>query len=174
MDRQQFAARRRWETSACVLALVGILLMLAENEVILSDLALETQRVVVLVLKCVVSASTAVLDVVLVLQYRVTREIRQLQSVKPSTRSKFPVVRRLVLLLELLVCAFHIPPGVTGSIEIRQRYGVLNEDTHACQTFQHGLEPVVHGNQCYLVYDYPVEALGKQSCALLQCNTMRT
>jgi hypothetical protein len=160
VDWQLFDARRRWETSACVLALAGILFMLAENEVIMSDLAHETQLVSVLVLKSVVAASSAALDVVLVLQYRVTREIRQLQSVKPSTRTKFPVIRRLVFLLELVVCAFHIPPGVTGSIEIRQRYGAWDEDTLSCQTFQRGLEPVLHDDKCYLVYSYPVEALG--------------
>lgn len=148
-----------------MLALAGILLMLAENEVIMSGLAHKTQLVVVLVLKGVVTASSIALDVVLVLQYRVTREIRQLQSVKPSTRTKFPVVRRLVFLLELLVCAFHIPPGVTGSIEIRQRYGAWDEDTRLCQTFQRGLEPVLHDDKCYLVYNYPVEALGTLSCS---------
>lgn len=134
--------------------------MLAENEVVMGDMSESTKSVVVLVLKSAVTASTVALEAVLVLQFRVAREIRNLQTLKPSTRNKFPVLRRLVMLVELIVCGFHIPPGVSGSFLVRQRYGLYSAAKGACQSFQRGLDPVLHNDDCYLIYSYPVEALG--------------
>lgn len=158
---KQFAARRRYEAAACVLGLIGILLMFAENEVLMSDMSAETQRSVVSISKWTILGSSVVLDVVLVLQFRVARKIRGLQSVSPSTRNRFPIMRHLAILLELLLCGYHIPPGISGSVEIHQLYGTLDAATMSCVSFQRGLDPVLRGNKCYIVYQYPVEAFGK-------------
>ncbi|KAG7399376.1 hypothetical protein PHYBOEH_009041 [Phytophthora boehmeriae] len=158
----QFRRRRRYELSTCVLALFGIVLMLVENEVVerkeeMSDTSESAQ----LVLKICVLVSTVLLDVLLVLRYRCDGQVNQLRSSVPSKRAKFALWRPLLLLLELLICSFHIPPGIKGKVEIVQLHGSVSlKDDSVCESLQWGVNSVKRGDACYLVYQYPVEVFG--------------
>jgi hypothetical protein len=142
--------------------LLGVALMLVENEVLerKADIATSSKSLVT-VLKASVLASTVLLDVLLVLRYRSDGRVLQLQSAVPSRRAKSSLWRPLLLLLELLVCSFHVPPGVGGRFEVAQLHGAPRvEDAERCGPLQRGIDLVKRGDGCYLVYAYPVEALG--------------
>ncbi|POM71088.1 Transmembrane protein [Phytophthora palmivora] len=158
----QFQCRRRYELSSCVVGLLGIALMLVENEIVERREKISTNsELVLLVLKSFVLALTVLLDILLVLRYRCDGRVHQLQSAVPSKRTKFSLWRPLLLLLELLVCSFHIPPGVGGKFEIVQLHGTPSlENESVCVSLQRGIETVKRGDSCYLVYQYPVEVLG--------------
>ncbi|ETM55451.1 hypothetical protein L914_01331 [Phytophthora nicotianae] len=159
---QQFRRRRRYELSSCIVGLVGIALMLAENEIVEhNDKSSSNSELVVNILKSIVLASTVLLDVLLVLRYRCDGHVNQLQSAVPSRREKLSLWRPILLLLELIICSFHIPPGISGKFEIVQLHGNPSRtDNSICESLQRGIESVKKGESCYLVYQYPVEALG--------------
>ncbi|RLN94393.1 hypothetical protein BBJ28_00017309 [Nothophytophthora sp. Chile5] len=106
-------------------------------------------------------ASTVVLDLLLILRYCCDGRVLQLQNAVPSRGAKFSLWRPLLLLMELLICSFHIPPGIGGTVEIAQMHGTLSmENDSICEPHQWGVETVRRGNACYLVYQYPVEVFG--------------
>ncbi|KAL3658133.1 hypothetical protein V7S43_016976 [Phytophthora oleae] len=160
--QKQFQLRRRYELISCVVGLLGIALMLVENEIVeRNDKMSAIAELLVLILKISVLATTILLDVLLVLRYRCDGSVNQLQSAVPSKRTKFSTWRPLLLLFELVVCSFHIPPAINGKFEIVQLHGALTfEDDTVCAPLQTGIESVKRGEACYLVYQYPVEVLG--------------
>ncbi|KAG6592449.1 Transmembrane protein [Phytophthora cinnamomi] len=106
--QKQFQRRRRYELSSCIVGLLGIALMLAECEIIerREDLSASSE-LALLVLKSCVLVSTVLLDVLLVLRYRCDGQ--------------------------LVVCSFHVPPGVGGEFEIVQLQGAPSiEDDSVC------------------------------------------
>lgn len=135
--------------------------MLGENEALMSDASLHTKTTVVQTLKWVTFVSTVVLDVLVLLQYFASTQIARMQNVMVSTQAggRFYCVRYLVLLLELVICSFHIPPGVDGAVEIAQFHNNIANATATCPTNE-VYNLVQRGNGCYLVYKYPVEAFG--------------
>ncbi|GMF62849.1 unnamed protein product [Phytophthora fragariaefolia] len=160
---QQFRHRRRYELSSCIVGLLGIVLMLVECDIVERRQKLSASSdLVVLVLKSCVLASTVLLDVLLVLRYRCDGQVNQLQSSVPSRIVKFSLWRRpLLLVLELIVCSFHVPPGIGGDVEIVQLYGAPSaEDDSVCESLQRGIKSVRRDNGCYLMYRYPIEVLG--------------
>ncbi|EGZ14180.1 hypothetical protein PHYSODRAFT_513705, partial [Phytophthora sojae] len=142
--------------------LLGIALMLVECEIVErgQDLSAPSETWVQVLKSCVLG-STVLLDVLLVLRYRCDGQVNQLQSSIPSRRHKFSLWRPVLLALELVVCSFHVPPGVSGEFEIVQLHGAASaEDDSVCESLQQGIDTVRRGDGCYLVYRYPVEALG--------------
>lgn len=133
-----------------------------ENEIVeRRDVMSSNAELLVLIIKTSVLASTVLLDVLLVLRYRCDGNVHQLQSAVPSEKTKFSTWRSVLLLLELVVCSFHIPPGINGKFEITQLYGAPSfEDDTMCEALQTGILSVKRGEKCYLVYQYPVESLG--------------
>ncbi|KAG2761535.1 hypothetical protein PC129_g5696 [Phytophthora cactorum] len=160
--QKQFRHRRRYDLSSCIVGLLGIALMLVENEIAeRNDEMPSKSELVVLILKIFVLVSTVLLDVLLVLRYRCDGHVNQLQSAVPSRRAKFSLWRPMLLLLELIACSFHIPPGLSGKFEFVQLHGNLSrEDNSVCQSLQREIETVKIGESCYLLYQYPVEVLG--------------
>ncbi|KAG1691691.1 hypothetical protein DVH05_026703 [Phytophthora capsici] len=160
--QKQFQLRRRYELISCFVGLLGIVLMLMENEIVeRRDVMSSNAELLVLIIKTSVLASTVLLDVLLVLRYRCDGNVHQLQSAVPSEKIKFSTWRSVLLLLELVVCSFHIPPGINGKFEITQLYGAPSfEDDTMCEALQTGILSVKRGEKCYLVYQYPVESLG--------------
>ncbi|KAG7381339.1 hypothetical protein PHYPSEUDO_006184 [Phytophthora pseudosyringae] len=160
--QKQFRLRRRYELISCVVGLLGIALMLVENEIVeRKGETPSSSEFSVLILKIFVLASTVLLDVLLVLRYRCDGRVNQLRSAVPSRRAKFSLWRPLLLLLELVVCSFHVPPGVGGGFEIVQLHGAPSlEDESVCEPQQRGIDTVKRGRSCYLLFQYPVEVLG--------------
>lgn len=141
---------------------IGILLMLAENEALMSDASLYTKSTVVQTLKWVTFVSTVALDVLVLLQYFASTQIARMQNVMVSQQAgrSFYCMRYLVLVLELAVCSFHIPPGINGAVEIVQFHNNIAANTTAKCPTDEVYDLVRRGNGCYLIYNYPVEAFG--------------
>uniref|UniRef100_K3WSJ8 Potassium channel domain-containing protein n=1 Tax=Globisporangium ultimum (strain ATCC 200006 / CBS 805.95 / DAOM BR144) TaxID=431595 RepID=K3WSJ8_GLOUD len=137
--RQQYQRRRRYELGACGLACLGILLMLAENEILMSDIPPSAKHTAVLVLKWITFTSTIALDALILLQYFANAQIANMQNVTPSN--------------------FHIPPGVDGMMEISQFHSHITASTQKCPSNE-VYDLARRGNGCYLVYNYRVEAFG--------------
>lgn len=145
-----------------MLGLLGIALMLVENEIVERiDKISSKSELALLIVKILVLTSTVLLDVLLVLRYRCDGRVNQLQCSVPSSRAKFSLWRPMLLVLELIICSFHIPPGLGGKFEIMQLHGQLSRhDNSICESLQRGIEGVKRGEACYLMYQYPVEVLG--------------
>ncbi|KAF4045972.1 Ion channel [Phytophthora infestans] len=160
--QKQFKHRRRYELSSCMVGLLGIALMLVENEIVeRNDKISSKSELALLIVKILVLTSTVLLDALLVLRYRCDGRVNQLQCSVPSSRAKFSLWRHILLVLELIICSFHIPPGLGGKFEIMQLHGQLSRhDNSICESLQRGIETVKRGEACYVVYQYPVEVLG--------------
>lgn len=159
--RLQFQRRRRLELSACAAAFGGVLLMLAQNELLLPGDTQQRHRQAVEALKWLICLSTVALVALVLLQFAASARIARMQSVLLVAKSGGGVcsARVLRLALELLICGFHVPPGVAGDVEIAQfhsRVGGTGAECPATQVYR--LER--RGSSCYLVYKYPVEAFG--------------
>ncbi|TYZ63159.1 hypothetical protein PybrP1_002054 [[Pythium] brassicae (nom. inval.)] len=164
--RMQFRQRRRLELSACAVGFAGVLLMLAQNEALLSDASPATMRAVSRTLQWLISGSTLALVALVGLQFATSTRIARMQSLllseaKRAAYGRFRCsvsLRGVRLALELLVCGFHIPPGVTGDVEIAQFHSLVSPDDRCPMNDVYKLER--RGNACYLVYKYPIEAFG--------------
>lgn len=165
--RLHFRRRRRLELSACAVGFVGVLLMLAQNEALLSDASAATKRAVSRTLQWLISGSTLTLVALVALQFATSTRIARMQSLllseaKRAARGYFRCsvsLRGVRLALELLVCGFHIPPGVTGDVEIAQFHSLASTAGRCPTNNVYTLER--RGSACYLVYKYPVEAFGR-------------
>lgn len=163
---QQYQRRKRYELASCAFAVVGILLMLAENE--LAEASAEKakasssrNRSAMVTLKWATTATTLCLDVFIILQYAARSRILQMQNAW-TTSALFSGSNLTWLILELIVCSFHIPPGVTGYVPISQYHSTLIEEIKACPV-SNVYTLVKRGNGCYLDYEYPIESLGTVS-----------
>ncbi|KAF1333363.1 hypothetical protein FI667_g3012, partial [Globisporangium splendens] len=129
-----------------------------ENEILMSDMSPSAKRTVVLALKWIAFTSTIALDALILLQYFANAQIANMQNVTPSKYAhRFTCGNVAVLLLELLICSFHIPPGVNGTVEISQFHSHITASTEKCPSNE-VYDLVRRGNGCYLVYSYRTEA----------------
>lgn len=140
--------------------------MLAENEALMSDASPSTKHAAVLTLKWITFISTIVLDALVLLQYFANAQISRMQNAAASKlTSVFFCGNYVVLLLELLLCSFHIPPGVDGEFEISQFHSRIAASTEKCPT-NAVYDLVRRDGGCYLVYKYPVEAFGMRAVSV--------
>ncbi|KAJ0406391.1 hypothetical protein P43SY_006999 [Pythium insidiosum] len=76
------------------------------------------------------------------------------------TNSNFLSSRWFLILLELVLCSFHIPPGVSGMVPIEQFHSTLAETSNSVCRRSASFDLEQRGQHCYLVYAYPVEVFG--------------
>ncbi|TMW69261.1 hypothetical protein Poli38472_001417 [Pythium oligandrum] len=158
--RHLYRRRRQYELLACGCGLLGVLLMLAENEVVISfDGENGTKDAVLRGMKWTTLVSTVLLDGMILMQYSASTAILKMQNAVPATTNFIPRNYGKII-LELLLCSFHIPPGINGQVEIRQFHSsLLISGAQSCP-LQGRIRLTQDGNYCYLVYNYPVEAFG--------------
>ncbi|GFO25077.1 small conductance calcium-activated potassium channel protein [Plakobranchus ocellatus] len=109
--RKHLLLRRRWLVDLMVsVALIGIALMILENELYYMD-ASEKDSSVSVMLKLFVTLSTAILLVAICLYYHTGAEIKMLDAKVDDPLAVTPVTTWLLLLIELAVCAVHPFPG---------------------------------------------------------------
>ncbi|RHY27133.1 hypothetical protein DYB32_007020 [Aphanomyces invadans] len=149
--KKNYRHRKLFEIWAFVVAIVGLVLMLAENEVLMVADASSTPLSEAL--KTVVSISTAILLILIVCRYQSHTNIYKLQNIIPPTASMLSVFWP-VLLLELIVCGFHIPPYLSGSLPILQFRHSLDSNENAICRHPKNLTTTIHDNACYLSYSY--------------------
>lgn len=109
-------------------------------------------------LKWATTVTTLCLDVFIILQYATQSRILQMQNAW-TTSALFSGSNLAWILLELVVCSYHIPPGVTGYVPISQYHSTLIQEIKSCPV-SNVYTLVKRGNGCYLVYEYPIESLG--------------
>ncbi|GLE02124.1 hypothetical protein PINS_up010962 [Pythium insidiosum] len=134
--------------------------MLAQNELVIVDH--EDKRVhanLLVSLKAVTSLATLALDALILLQHWASHEILRLENMAPAN-SHFLRSRWLLILLELALCSFHIPPGIAGVVPIEQFHSTLAETANSVCRRSESFDLVQRGQHCYLVYVYPVEVFG--------------
>ena len=136
--------------------------MLVANEVLMSSL--RSRRAVAYALKLLLLLSTAALDALVVLRYRAHTAILHMQNALPATATVWSAFWPW-LVLEVLLCSFHIPPFLSGSFRVRQFYGYSATTAADCPA-KVGYRLEKHGNACYAVYEYRVEAMGAASWVL--------
>ncbi|RHY96387.1 hypothetical protein DYB26_012689 [Aphanomyces astaci] len=144
--KKNYRHRKLFEIWAFVVALVGLVLMLVENEVVM--VAESPSTPLSEALKTAVSISTALLLVLIVCRYQSHTNIYKLQNILPPTASMMSVYWP-VLLLELIVCGFHIPPGLSGSVPILQFRHTVEANATLCR-HPKNLITRIQGNSCYL------------------------
>ncbi|ETV98872.1 hypothetical protein H310_08367 [Aphanomyces invadans] len=155
--KKNYRHRKLFEIWAFVVAIVGLVLMLAENEVLMVADASSTPLSEAL--KTVVSISTAILLILIVCRYQSHTNIYKLQNIIPPTASMLSVFWP-VLLLELIVCGFHIPPYLSGSLPILQFRHSLDSNENAICRHPKNLTTTIHDNACYLSYSYNYDVFG--------------
>ncbi|RLN69948.1 hypothetical protein BBP00_00000019 [Phytophthora kernoviae] len=65
--------------------------------------------------------------------------------------------------LELSICAIFVPPGTSGSFDVREWKFYTDAETDGTSNSQKtscGAPFIVEGGGCYLEYSYPFETLG--------------
>ncbi|ETV73430.1 hypothetical protein, variant [Aphanomyces astaci] len=154
--KKNYRHRKLFEIWAFVVALVGLVLMLVENEVVM--VAESPSTPLSEALKTAVSISTALLLVLIVCRYQSHTNIYKLQNILPPTASMMSVYWP-VLLLELIVCGFHIPPGLSGSVPILQFRHTVEANATLCR-HPKNLITRIQGNSCYLSYSYFYDVFG--------------
>ncbi|CAK4071380.1 unnamed protein product [Aphanomyces euteiches] len=152
---------RKWlEVASFFVGLVGILLMLADNEVVMRAQVPSTRLSEGL--KAAVSATTAILLAILVFRYNSHTNIYKMQNILPPSAT-FLSVYWPQLLLELIICGFHVPPGFSGTLPVLQFRHVMNrtvaDERHLC-VHPKGLLTKIQDNTCYLSYSYFYDVFG--------------
>ena len=61
------------------------------------------------------------------------------------------------LLIELVVCIYHVPVGVEGTMDLYRFHRYLDQNETSCGPDNH---LVVYGSSCYAVHRYNVDVLG--------------
>ncbi|KAL4137073.1 hypothetical protein PRIC2_000634 [Phytophthora ramorum] len=141
-ERQHFI-----ENVACFIAVVGVLLVILDNEYVVSTK-------MKLVLRVPNAVLTAFLLGLICWRFVVERRILIRRSVLPPSVTIFRMPKQLMqLALELGVCAIFVPPGTNGSFEVRE--WKFYTDDEFC-----GAPYVAEDDSCYLKYSYPFEVLG--------------
>ncbi|GFR82704.1 small conductance calcium-activated potassium channel protein [Elysia marginata] len=109
--RKHLLLRRRWLVDLMVsVALIGIALMILENELYYMD-ASEKDSTVSVMLKLFVTLSTCILLVAICLYYHTGAEIKMLDAKVDDPLAVTSGTTWLLLLVELAVCAVHPFPG---------------------------------------------------------------
>ncbi|XP_059156629.1 small conductance calcium-activated potassium channel protein 1-like isoform X2 [Physella acuta] len=132
--RKHLLLRRRWLVDLMLaVAVIGIVLMVAENELYYLD-ASEKDSMVSVMLKLFVSISTGILLVGICLYYHTGAEIKMLDAKVDDPLAVMSASTWFCLLTELLVCAVHPFPGdvkvymssVAGDVERVHIDGILS------------------------------------------------
>ncbi|OQR87699.1 hypothetical protein THRCLA_10435, partial [Thraustotheca clavata] len=158
--KREYRSRQVYEISSFVVAMLGIVLMLATNEVLMVQQVDSAPAADIL--KIGTSISTFVLLVLLVLRYLAHTNIYKMQNIFPPGTS---MLREFwpALLIELIICGFHVPMGVSGTFEILQyRYTLNRNSTTGMAVCSHpkNLPVQVIDSNCYLDYRYTYDTLG--------------
>ncbi|BFZ12698.1 hypothetical protein BsWGS_15737 [Bradybaena similaris] len=110
-QRKRLLLRRRYLVDLMLaVAVVGIALMLVENELFYLDVS-EKNTSVSLVLKLFTTISTCVLLVTILLYYHTGAEIKMLDAKVDDPLAVTSITTWTLLIVELLVCAVHPFPG---------------------------------------------------------------
>ncbi|KDO21773.1 hypothetical protein SPRG_13187 [Saprolegnia parasitica CBS 223.65] len=158
--KREYRNRQLYEIWSFAIAMVGIVLMLATNEELMERqvaMSPAAERI-----KVATSATTLVLLILLVKRYQSHTSIYKMQNILPPRSSMLREYWR-VLLLELLICGFHIPPGVHGVVPMMQfRYTLNANSTTGLDTCAHpkNLHVTVVDDGCYLDYTYTYDTFG--------------
>lgn len=110
--RKKLMKRRRWLVNLeFVMAMLGIMLMVVENELYYANKPLEKDTAVSFVLKLFISISTSILLVAICLYYKAGIELRMFDGRVDDPFAVTPLYTWLTLAVELGVCAIHPFPG---------------------------------------------------------------
>ncbi|KAF0718446.1 Aste57867_1682 [Aphanomyces stellatus] len=156
----EYRYRQLYEIWAFFVGLLGIILMLLDNEVVMK--AQRPSTPLSEGLKTAVSVTTAILLVLLVFRYNSHTNIYKMQNILPPTATMLGVFWP-TLVLELLICGFHIPPGLSGTLPVLQfRHIMVANPTDARHVCEHprGIDTLIENNRCYLTYSYFYDAFG--------------
>ncbi|EQC28421.1 hypothetical protein SDRG_13749 [Saprolegnia diclina VS20] len=158
--KREYRNRQLYEIWSFAIAMVGIVLMLATNEVLMGrqvDMTPAAERI-----KVATSVTTFVLLLLIVKRYQSHTSIYKMQNILPPRSSMLREYWR-VLLLELLICGFHVPPGIHGLVPMMQfRYTLNANSTTGLDTCAHpkNLHVTVVDDGCYLDYTYTYDTFG--------------
>ena len=143
---------KRWcEDLSLAAAVVGIACMVADiDTVTLGQHRPRDLHLSQLVLRVIVSASTLVLLVLVVQKYRLKARLMVLHGQLPPEATLWgqPHLLRW-LLLELVVCGYHIPPGVRGALSI-QDVAIDDDEAHQYR-YDLGAAALLMWGRCYLL-----------------------
>ncbi|OQR82508.1 hypothetical protein ACHHYP_15909 [Achlya hypogyna] len=158
--KQEYRNRQLYEIGAFAVAMVGIVLMLATNEVLMREQT--TTAPAAEVLKAGTSVTTVLLLALLVLRYQSHTSIYQMQNILPMGTS---MLREYwpALCIELLLCGFHVPPGIHGALPMLEfRYTLNPNSTTGMDTCVHprNVHMTVIDDGCYLDYMYTYDTFG--------------
>ncbi|POM80272.1 Voltage-gated Ion Channel (VIC) Superfamily [Phytophthora palmivora] len=135
------------ENVACGIAMIGVLLVILDNEYIVNNKSK-------LALRIANSVLTKILLSFICWRFALERRILIRRNVLPPNVTIFRMPKQLMqLVLELAVCFIIVPPGTDGSFEVKE--WKFYTDDGSCD-----LPFVVHDGSCYLEYSYPFEVLG--------------
>ncbi|KAG6613694.1 Voltage-gated Ion Channel (VIC) Superfamily [Phytophthora cinnamomi] len=145
--QELYERQHTMENAACAIAMVGVVLVILDIEYVTSKNLKRTLRIANAVL-------TKFLLSLVVWRFIMERRILIRRNVLPPNVSFIRMRKQLLqLALELGACAIVVPPGTTGSFEVREwKYYV---DDGSC-----GAPFVENDGSCYLEYSYPFEVLG--------------
>jgi hypothetical protein len=124
---------------------MGVLLVFMDNEYAASS---DTK----LVVRSLNAGLTLLLLALVVWRFVLEREILVMRNVLPPHVSVFRLPRQLlVLVVELLVCAVCVPPGVDGRFTVWEwKYYMDSRVTTGCVAPFHA-----DRGSCYMTYSYP-------------------
>uniref|UniRef100_A0A0B7A3Y4 Potassium channel domain-containing protein n=1 Tax=Arion vulgaris TaxID=1028688 RepID=A0A0B7A3Y4_9EUPU len=132
--RKQLLLRRKWLVDMMLsMAVVGIILMIVENELYYLNVA-EKKTTVSMILKLFTTISTCLLLVAICLYYRTGAEIRMLDARVDDPLAVTSMSTWFSLIVELLVCAVHPIPGdiqvymttITGITDLVHMDGIFS------------------------------------------------
>nr|KAG5709004.1 hypothetical protein BaRGS_004643 [Batillaria attramentaria] len=110
--RKRLMKRRRWLVNVeFVMAMLGIMLMVVENELYYANKLTEKDSAVSFVLKLFITITTVILLIAICLYYQAGIELRMFDGRVDDPFAVTPLYTWLTLVVELTVCAVHPFPG---------------------------------------------------------------
>ncbi|TMW63459.1 hypothetical protein Poli38472_002400 [Pythium oligandrum] len=152
--QERYERRRAVDNAAFAVAMLGVALVFVDNEYAKSATA-------TFVLRCANTILTVVLLALVVWRFLLERDILIQRNVLPPHVSVFRMPLRLLsLILELVICAICVPPGISGRLTVWEwKYHIaideLESKLNTCVVPLKAFE-----GSCYLVYSYPYDILG--------------
>ncbi|KAE8914431.1 hypothetical protein PF010_g2977 [Phytophthora fragariae] len=145
--QQMYERQHTMENVACAIAMVGVVLVIL-------DIKYVTSKNLKLALRIANAILTKLVFSLIIWSFIIKRRILIRRNILPPNVSLIRMHKQLLqLALELGACAIVVPPGTSGSFEVREwKYYT---DDGSC-----GAPFVVKDGGCYLEYSYPFEVLG--------------
>ncbi|KAK7500232.1 hypothetical protein BaRGS_00008455 [Batillaria attramentaria] len=110
--RKRLMKRRRWLVNVeFMMAMLGIMLMVVENELYYANKLTEKDSAVSFVLKLFITITTVILLIAICLYYQAGIELRMFDGRVDDPFAVTPLYTWLTLVVELTVCAVHPFPG---------------------------------------------------------------